>query len=657
MSAIFGIFNIDKKPVSLAEIEKMSRTLKHRGADDFGVWTNGNIGFGHRMLWTTSESLNEELPKKLDGGKIVITADARIDNITELLDQLGLSNIKAEKSFSDSEVILYAYKKWGEDCPSKLLGDFAFAIWDEAKQRVFCARDHLGVKSFNYYFRNKYFVFATEIKALLCLDRIPQEINEIKIGDYLTSISDDTTSTFYRDIFRLPAAHQMTIDRAGKKISRYWSLDYSREIKLSSNAEYAENFREIFTEAVRCRMRSDFTIGTMLSGGLDSSSVACTARKLMIENAVNLQHQNNEIHTFSAVFEKVAKSDESYYINSVLEQGNFKPHFLKGDEVSPFEDLEKMIWHLDEAIQSGNLYLNWNIYKSAQKNGVRVILDGFDGDSTVSHGQKYLLELALSKRWLTLFNEARGYSKNFDESASALLWAYYWRYGINTWSAKYNFLKPFNKVGKKLYKMALNKDTRPPLSVSEFDDDLNPEFIDRIKLYEHQKSLKNTTIKSPKNEREDHFLKISNGVIPFILETIDKVSAPFNVEVRYPFCDKRLVEFCLALPANQKMHQGYTRVVMRRAMVGILPKEVQWRPGKSNLSHSFNTGLKSFEYNRINKILNTSAGLLNSYLNVNSLEKTHERFSKGVSTDADVLKISSSISLALWLQEAGFTKQ
>lgn len=650
MSAIFGIHNLDGKPVSQSVLEKMSGLLSHRGNDGTGIWRNGSVGFGHRMLWTTVESLDERLPLAFEQDELVITADARIDNREDLLSRIGTFG-KPEASVGDSEIILAAYRKWGKNCTSKLLGDFAFVIWDKAEQSLFCGRDHLGVKSLNYYYSDKLFVFASEIKAILCVEEVPHILNEVKIGDYLTATSDDLVNTFYKDICKIPPGHQMTVNRNGKFVEAYWNLDPERETNYSSDKEYAENFREIFTEAVRCRMRSAFPLGSMLSGGLDSSSIACTARKIMLEGGS--ENRNSDIHTFSAVFEKVEKSDESFYINAVLKQGNFTPHYLKADQISPLSDLEKMIWHLDGAIQPGNLYINWNLYKTAQENKVRVMLDGFDGDSTVSHGKVYLLELAQAKKWFAFLREAKGYAKNFDESASSLIWAYYWKYSLESRLSKYDALRPLRRYGKKMYKRTLTKDTRPPFTDSEIKDGLNPDFVERINLNAYLKSVKAV---APKTEREEHFARISQGAIPYILETLDKSSAPFGIEVRYPFFDKRLVEYCLSLPARQKMRNGYTRMVMRRAMEGILPKDVQWRPGKSNLSYGFNEGLRGFEYARINNILKSSVSLLKNYTNVKSLFEIHERFSNGSASDMDILKISSSISLALWLQTTKFTK-
>ncbi len=652
MSAIFGVYNLDGKSASALLLEEMSDILAHRGTDNKGIWCDGSVGLGHRMLWTTPESLDEKLPKSICDGNFVITADARIDNRDELLKEFNQSKYSSNDIISDSEIILLAYEKWGEECTVKLVGDFAFAIWDKRKRTIFCARDHFGVKPFYYYYSENLFVFGTEVKALLRVPEVPRVLNEVKVGDYLTGFYEDVSDSFYSDIYRLPASSQMTVNQTGKSIRTYWSLDPKSELRLSSDKEYAENFRELFTEAVRCRMRSAYPIGSMLSGGLDSSSIACTAHNLMAEASHQSRNGQSKLHTFSAVFEEVTKSDESFYINAVLKSGSYEPHFIKADQVSPMEDWENIIWHQDEAVLGSNLYITRNIYGKAQLNGVRIVLDGFDGDTTVSHGARYLMELAQSKQWRMLIRNVRGYAKNFDESAAALMWAFYWQYSLNPKLSKHQLLLPLRRLGQKIDRRARTKSKYPAQTLSDFADDLNPDFIEQIKLAEHQTALTKLRPRSPKTEREDHYIRFLSSTIPLILEIQNKASAPFGLEVRYPFWDKRLAEFCLSLPAEQKMHNGLSRMVMRRAMAGVLPEEVQWRPKKTDMSYGFRSGLEKFEYERLSHLLKTNLHLLEKYANIKVFTEKIESFSNGTASILDLVKITTLVSLALWLRSA-----
>ena len=198
MSGIVGICYLDNRSVDRPDLARMVETIAHRGPDGSGLWSEGPVGLGHRMLWTTPESLHERLPFVNRTGDIAITADARIDNRDELFRMLPMTGDSSGK-VSDSQLILAAYENWGERCLEHLLGDFAFAVWDSRTQTLFCARDHFGVKPLYYYSSSKAFVFATEIKALLCLPEVPRQLDEMKVADYLTATFDDTAVTFYRE--------------------------------------------------------------------------------------------------------------------------------------------------------------------------------------------------------------------------------------------------------------------------------------------------------------------------------------------------------------------------------------------------------------------------------------------------------------------------
>jgi asparagine synthase (glutamine-hydrolysing) len=260
MSGIVGLWRLDGQPVARAELMRMAESLAHRGPDGGGVWNDGAVGLAHRMLRTTPESFREWLPLANATGDLILTADARIDNREELIAELGLADRPLDE-ISDSRLILGAYEKWGEGCPEKLLGDFAFAIWDGRCRRLFCARDHVGVKPFYYYRSARVFAFASEIKALLSLGAVPRQLNEVRVADHLVGNFADRTITFYRDIFRLPAAHSMTVT-AEDPCPPYWSWILAR-IPPAIGREYA-GLREIFTCLRACER---ITAGSLLSGG------------------------------------------------------------------------------------------------------------------------------------------------------------------------------------------------------------------------------------------------------------------------------------------------------------------------------------------------------------------------------------------------------
>jgi asparagine synthase (glutamine-hydrolysing) len=647
MSGIFGTYYLDGRCSEYEQLGSMAEILSHRGPDGAAIWSEHAIGLGHRMLWTTPESLAEYQPSPNETGTLVLTADARIDNREELIQALGLSPRPPEQ-ITDSQLILAAYEKWGEQCPGKLLGDFAFALWDGPKQQLFCARDHFGIKPFYYYASEQVFVFASEIKALFCLPEVPQQLNEDRIGDYLLSMFDDVAITSYRGILRLPPAHCMTVGHEGTQLQSYWSLDPHREIRLSSNEEYAAKFREIFAEAVRCRLRSAFPIGSNLSGGLDSSSITCMASRLLSEQG------KPPLHTFSAIFDQVTECDERSYISAVAAQDGLEAHYIQADQISPLKDIERMFWHQDEAFYAPNWSMGWALNRAAQQQGVRILLDGFDGDTTVSHGYGYLSELARAGRWFTLAREVRGLTRTLGTPFGGWLWGYVKHFGLEPTVSRHRSLRLLLRA-KKILTPLFRPQNNPPPSSPAWSKLLNPDFVARIGLGERYQTWRKTQGHMGLAERERHYRNIAaQGLPQFAAEVMDKSIAAFALEPRYPFWDKRLVEFCLALPPEQKLHMGWDRVVMRRAMANILPVAVQWRRGKTDFSPNLTHGLLSLEKASSDRLIPHGLGKLTPYLNIKTLAETYQRFtsSKSPEKGMDVQEIWVVISLALWLDYA-----
>jgi asparagine synthase (glutamine-hydrolysing) len=237
MSGIAGIFNLDSRPVEGTDLWQMLSMLKRRGPDGSNVWCVGSIGLSQTMLVTTPEASHERLPHVSVQGDLVIVADARLDNRAELIVGLGLQD-REQENIGDSELILGTYRKWGETCPDKLLGDFAFAVWDSRNQKLFCARDQFGVRPFYYYHDpGRIFVFASEPRAILVLKQIPYRINEARIADFLVTQLEgiDKTSTFFEEVYRLPPANIFAVTPDGIKQQQYWSLEPGSELKLGSD--------------------------------------------------------------------------------------------------------------------------------------------------------------------------------------------------------------------------------------------------------------------------------------------------------------------------------------------------------------------------------------------------------------------------------------
>jgi asparagine synthase (glutamine-hydrolysing) len=636
MSAIFGIRNTDNPQLRRAEIQCLRVHLAYRGPDTSGIWSEGHVALGNCLLQTTPESVFEKMPASDDAETCCVTADVRLDNRVELIRALSLDKFPASK-ITDSELILEAYLKWGETCPAHLLGDFAFAIWDRRTRTLFCARDQFGIKPFYYFHGGDRFAFCSCIDGLLQLDWVPRRLNEQRLASHLTTFFGDTTATFYADILRLPPAHSLRLNQNGLQIIRYWKLDPDCETHFGSDGEYVEAFKSIFQEAVSCRLRTNSRPGAMLSGGLDSSSIAAMAGQLMARDG------RGSLATFSGVFDKVPESNERSYIESLVRKGGFEPTYLAADECNPFQQPPEVARTQSEANNAANLYVNWGLYGLARQRGIRVILDGFDGDTTISHGAAYLSELAQANHWIKLGRLVPALAAASNRSVPAIFWQYLWQEGL--WPRLPSLAKRVcNGASRRWH--SLRRHHPAPCCV------LDREFVERIGVRKYRASLAETAAPTAKTERASHYQTLTWGVMPSTLELLGRTAAPFGIEVRFPFWDRRLIEFCLGLPFRFKIRDGYTRWIMRKAMDGLLPSDVQWRADKSNIGPGFRHCL--FQHGM--KDLITAEGvadrLLLPYVCAKHLDDSRRQF-RAEAGDRETLFLWQVANLTLWLERTG----
>ena len=633
MSAIVGIYRASGEPVAPPELDRMLVSVEHRGRDGSGAWLDGSVGLGHRMLWTTPESLGEKLPAA--AAELVITADARIDNRDELLQALELAGA-AHRTLPDSELILMAYRCWGEACVDHLLGDFAFAIWDGRRQRLFCARDHLGAKPFYYYQGSqRLFVFGSEIKALLALPEVPRRVNEARVASYLVRDYHDTTSTYYEGILRLPASHWMTVGRDGLVLQRYWELNPSRQLRLGSDAEYADAFRERFVEAVRCRLRTPYPVGSFLSGGLDSSGLVCVARKLLADKG------RGPLHTFGARFEGFPEADDVPYADAVVRQGGLDAHDVQPDHISPLAHVPELVRQWDAPFENAQSSVTWVLRRLAHEQGVRVLLDGSGGDLTLCYDPIYLAELARSGHWIELLSEASGWARN------------YWAGRHSTWRVlRRRVIAPLLPAGIRDLLLRLRDGGPPALQGSEL---VHPGLARRVGLHARREA-DHAQRWAVRTFHEAHYRALTDLMVPYGLEALAAAAGAFAFEPRFPFFDRRVVEFCLALPREQLVSRGMTRFIVRRALADHLPKEVLWRGTKADNNRVATRSLLRLERDLLDSFVDREAQILEDYVDLDRLRQIFARFRREGAVEG-LYSIWLVVNLACWLRTAGVTRE
>lgn len=553
MSGIAGVVRLDGARAAVGAIDAMVEVLRHRGADGHAAWSDGIAAFGHAMLHTTAESHHE--PQPLVDAQLAIVADVRLDNRAELL---SLLNIRGE-SIGDAALILAAYRNWGRACVPRLEGDFAFAIWDQRERSLFCARDPFGVKQLVYaQLAGSVFAYASEVRALLAFDEIPADLDEKRIADFLAVYFDDPERTFHRAIRRLPGGCSLTLRDGEVTVERYWSPERVRPLRFRGadrDARYAEGFREHFTRAVRERMRAAHSseVGAMLSGGLDSTSIACVARDELRSS------QDALLPVFSWIFSDSMEADEREYQEAVIAAGGMRPITLDSAhlDASPWTDLDALL--PDGPVYAPNHYLNNVAAREARGIGVRILLDGTGGDSTISRGRGRYQELFFRGRAIALAGELRALARlrGTNESLARLFFA--------------NVAAPL--LPPALLAAALRLRGRAPLSVA-------PLKLLTPRMREVSGAPKTAKATWSVSARREHLAQLTSPMLADGLELLDRSMAMHRVEGRYPFFDRRLAEYCLSLPADQKLAGGYSRMVARRAMAGVVPDVVRWRAGK-----------------------------------------------------------------------------
>ena len=666
MSAIAGLLHLDGRPANAETIGAMTDAIAHRGPDGGGTWNDGPVAFGHQLLHVTPESLHEQQP--VVRGSRVLTADARIDNRDELDRALRLPRLSEGDVRTDPEYILAAYEKWGEDCVDHLVGAFAFALWDGDRKRMIVARDPMGIKPLFFYHRpGRAFAFATEIKSLLALEEVSRELDEERIAELLFLRPISGERTIYREVRHFQHAHMCSVGPEHFAYRPYWRPEAGPELRLSSDAEYAEAFREQMTEAVRCRMRSAFPITSALSGGLDSSTIACLARDILAERG------EGPLDTLSCIFPGASeadleKIDERKYMEAVVDAGGIRPHYVRGDLSSPMEAQDQYFWHGDEPYWGPNVFLHWEMWREASALGSRVFLDGLDGDSTVSHGWDFLIDLAYGAQWDRFEEVVGALIERNDYRPDAIIrqfglsglraaaeagqrrrvlsgaLQFRRRFGIPLRSTL-KFLVP-DEALRRLFALrgrsVVHNPTYRSLGPNEF---VAPEFAQRF-------SMGGTAEPTPYlSMREGHADQLADAQFPHTLSLTDRFAAAFRIEPRYPFFDKRLVEFCVSLPAEQRLGDGWTRLIMRRAMEGILPPAVQWRLGKASLGSNFKDNLVEKDRDRILDVARSVGPRTQQYLNVEAFGEVWERVLAGRSRSHDYASLYSMTLLGSWLSE------
>ncbi|MGB8411338.1 MAG: asparagine synthase-related protein [Candidatus Binatus sp.] len=627
MSGIAVLYQWDGAPADRSTVERMIDVIPYRSVDGFGVWGNGPVAIGHAKLQTTPEASAETSPFVDEASGLVLSMDGRVDNRGDLTAELN-SHGHRVRTGTDAEIVLRAWDCWGTEAPARVIGDFAFALWDPSKQTLFCARDPLGVKSFYYFNGPGFFLCASELHQLFQDPRVVRRPNEPAIAEMLVRLPVDREETLFEGIRRLEPAHYLSVSARGVERRRYYDLDASREITYRSDGEYSDHFLSLFKEAVRCRLRSNKGVASDLSGGLDSSSIVCLTEQLRHDGEVQVPG----FESFSVRFES-GPGAEAEYVEEVLRKYPHR-HTYVPPGVAPLGELTRQVAHYLDLPDYPNTALADYTPILGKRNDLRVHLTGLGGDEWLSPTLLVYADLLKQLRIITVLRRMRidrsppGEYPPDPDYVTTL-----WRYGV----------LPLLPESLKSAIDQFRSPREPSATVSRA-------FAARTRLSERL-STRRPLPRCRTFAQRAVYGVYSSGFLPYGLEKEARWTARFRLEGRQPLLDRRVLEFAYAIPDSQRSRPGVNKFVLRNSMRGILPERLRLRADKADMTESYAKALIGLGGERLFDRLNV---VKNGWVDGEAVRRLYrsmaEAFSRGDPSYAkNVFDLWMVVAVEIWL--------
>ena len=592
-------------------VEKMTSALVHRGPDGAGAYADGPVAFGFRRLSILDLSHAGDQPMISADGQTVLVFNGEIYNYIELRQEL-MARGHVFHSTGDTEVLLMAYREWGKDCVQKLNGMWAFLIYDLQRGIIFGSRDRFGVKPLYRYRHKDFWLFGSEIKAILRSGYYSAEINwRVSSRFLLQQLLEVDTETFYQDIHQVPAGSAFELGLDGRlREWRYWSLDRFEPGAVSNPAE---SFYEVFEDAVRLRMRSDVPLGVFLSGGLDSTSIICAMARCQQEIGTSMA-----LMAFSYM---TPEFDESRYIQDTVRQTGATLNRLSVNPMELFKKLDEVLWYQDEPFHTMNVLIGYELVQLAAKNGIKVILNGQGADETIAgygiYFPNYWYTLLAEGRIPRLWDEINGYCQVQGGHPSTL------------------FKKVLGSfVRTQLYRIPLLRRTSAQRHRQRA---VGNHWFTRD--FTSQLPAENLVPEQPL----DKALKFSveRALLPLYLRTEDRNSMAHGVEARLPFMDYRLVSLLFQLPAEWKMRGPWNKYVLREAMQNRIPESVRSRSDKMGFNFPLSTWVGTALYEPLHDLLSSQTVRERGIYNAAAIRRDLERHQRGeINASAELFNVA-----------------
>jgi len=623
MCGIAGIVNLraGEIPALTASLELMNTIQAHRGPDGHRTWAHSarHTGFAHRRLSIIDIESGAQ-PMTNEAGN-TICYNGEIYNYLEIKKELGSY---AFKTSSDTEVILAAYERWGEDCVNHLRGMFAFAIWDEKKGHVFCARDRFGIKPFYYCQAGDNFYFASEAKTLLpFLPEIKTNKNALK--EYLFFQLCIGDSTLFEGVRELPPAHKAILKGGQVKIARYWEVYYHLDFDHTPKY-FSEKLHELIYDSVKMHTRSDVPVGSYVSGGIDSGIIASIASKL--------DHSGEQQMGFTGKFSLGELYDESAYARKLAEKANMQLFEVDITSNDFIDSIRKVIYHLDYPVAGPGSFPQFHVSKLAAKQR-KVVLGGQGGDEIFGGYTRYLIAYFEQCIKGAIDNTLTG--GNFVVTYESII--------PNLVSLK-NYkplLKEFFREG--LFEAIDQRYFRLINRAPDMKGEIRWEELGDYSPFETFAGIFN----GDNVGKESYFDKMTHfdfkTLLPALLQVEDRMSMAHGLESRVPFLDHPLVEFAATMPADIKFKDGTLKKILTSTMKEELPQEILDRKDKMGFPVPLNDWMKKELKPFIFDIFASQNAKHRPYFN-------NAEIMKGLEVENQFgRKIWGLLSLELWQQE------
>lgn len=600
MCGIAGIIKYKDKIENEATIKNMMASIKHRGPDGEGTFIDNGVALGHVRLSIIDLTAQANQPLFSTDKNICIIFNGEIYNYLKLKKEL----IKKYefKTDSDTEVIINAYREWGEECLHRLNGMFAFAIYDKSKNEIFCARDRFGIKPFYYYKDEENFIFASEIKGILASNIVKAEIDEKTLFDFIVfNRTDHIKNTCFKNIKNLRPGHSVRINLTNNELvfKQWYSLPKVEENKLSYSENEAALYEKLL-KSIKLHLVSDVPVGSALSGGIDSSTIVSLMRQLLPPGA--------KIEAFSAIYDKNWEKDESKYIKIMAEKKKLNENYVYPNAESLLLELDDLIYQQEEPFASASIFASRKVYQKANEKNIKVLLNGQGADELFAYDYMaafYFYELFTKFKWLKLIKE---------------LFLFYKKQAYPNFTFQlFAFLLAPDFLKNKLISISHNFTNKEFFNKYKNESNFNKNFFSSKTL--------NQNVKNHLLMKLHHLLRVE-----------DKNSMTYSVEGRVPFLEKELVEFALNIPAKYKIKNGEVKYILKHAMKKLLPSEIFKRNNKIGYATPMDNWFREPNFIKyVDGMLNKTEQPMQEYLNINHVKEKWEKHKENKENNSKII--------------------